>query len=178
MADYPRYKTSNINEAYTVFPFSFCYQCGSAFQTKRHADYPEYNISKINDAYFFVPFFFGYRCGSDFWTNDEMQTIPNVKCRISRRHTLFFPFFSFSFLFFLLSMWKWLLNARRNADYPECEMSDISDVYTLCFYFAMTTLTTVGYGDIGGNNRVERIYCAVLQVDNRALLRACRSLLR
>ena len=37
-------------------------------------------------------------------------------------------------------------------------------MYILCFYYAMTTLTTVGYGDIGGENTAERIYCAFLQI--------------
>ena len=42
--------------------------------------------------------------------------------------------------------------------------SDIQSTYVLCFYFCMTTLTTVGYGDVGGENSAERIYCACLQV--------------
>ena len=53
-------------------------------------------------------------------------------------------------------------------DFPEgsqeCERADINDVYILCFYYAMTTLTTVGYGDIGGENTAERVYCAFLQI--------------
>jgi hypothetical protein len=38
------------------------------------------------------------------------------------------------------------------------------DVYVLCFYFSMTTLTTVGYGDISGDNTAERLYCSIAQI--------------
>ena len=46
------------------------------------------------------------------------------------------------------------------VDQSKCVRADMRDVYILCFYFAMTTLTTVGYGDIGplnsaSANRVE-----------------------
>ena len=33
----------------------------------------------------------------------------------------------------------------------------IPQLYLTSFYFAMTTLTTVGYGDISGQNTTERI---------------------
>lgn len=32
------------------------------------------------------------------------------------------------------------------------------------FYFTVTTITTVGYGDISGNNTTERIICALMMV--------------
>jgi hypothetical protein len=46
----------------------------------------------------------------------------------------------------------------------ECEMAAVKDVYILCFYFSMTTLTTVGYGDISGKNSADRIFCCFLQI--------------
>ena len=39
-----------------------------------------------------------------------------------------------------------------------------SQLYLTSFYFAMTTLTTVGYGDISGNNTTERILCIFLHL--------------
>ena len=50
------------------------------------------------------------------------------------------------------------------VDQSKCVRADMRDVYILCFYFAMTTLTTVGYGDIGPLNSAERIYVASLQI--------------
>lgn len=32
------------------------------------------------------------------------------------------------------------------------------------FYFTVTTITTVGYGDISGNNTSERIICVLMMV--------------
>ena len=58
----------------------------------------------------------------------------------------------------------WFCHSKLPEDYPECDTSAVKDVYILCFYYAMTTLTTVGYGDIGGENSMERIYCAMLQI--------------
>lgn len=37
-------------------------------------------------------------------------------------------------------------------------------LYLTSFYFAMTTLTTVGYGDISGSNTTERIICIFLHL--------------
>ena len=39
-----------------------------------------------------------------------------------------------------------------------------SDVYAIAIYWCVTTITTVGYGDIGGNNNAERIFCSVMMV--------------
>jgi hypothetical protein len=36
-------------------------------------------------------------------------------------------------------------------------------IYTIAFYFTVTTITTVGYGDISGTNSTER-YVAVLNM--------------
>jgi hypothetical protein len=38
------------------------------------------------------------------------------------------------------------------------------ELYATSFYFAMTTITTVGYGDIGGNSNIERIVCIFLHL--------------
>jgi hypothetical protein len=34
----------------------------------------------------------------------------------------------------------------------------------LAFYFMITTITTVGYGDISGSNTIERIYCIIIML--------------
>jgi len=38
------------------------------------------------------------------------------------------------------------------------------EVYIHAFYFVVTTMTTVGYGDMSANTTVERIFCIVLMV--------------
>ncbi len=37
-----------------------------------------------------------------------------------------------------------------------------SELYSVSMYFCITTITTVGYGDISGNNYSERLFCSLL----------------
>lgn len=46
----------------------------------------------------------------------------------------------------------------------ELETDDSVDLYILSFYFIVTTVTTVGYGDYGPENRYERIFCMFLMI--------------
>lgn len=41
---------------------------------------------------------------------------------------------------------------------------DVVERYMLAFYFMITTITTVGYGDISGSNTIERIYCVIIML--------------
>lgn len=42
-------------------------------------------------------------------------------------------------------------------------MTDI-EIYLIAVYFAVTTITTVGYGDISAKNEVERIFCLIIMI--------------
>jgi hypothetical protein len=44
------------------------------------------------------------------------------------------------------------------------DRSDIPNLYVTCFYFAVTTITTVGYGDISGNSTLEMWICFFLHL--------------
>ena len=37
-------------------------------------------------------------------------------------------------------------------------------LYCLAFYWSVTTITTVGYGDITGTNNYERVFCSFIMV--------------
>jgi glutamate mutase epsilon subunit len=37
-------------------------------------------------------------------------------------------------------------------------------IYLTSFYFTVTTITTVGYGDISGHTDSERIFCIIIMV--------------
>ena len=41
---------------------------------------------------------------------------------------------------------------------------EVSSLYITAFYYTVTTITTVGYGDIRGTNMIERIVCCLLMV--------------
>ena len=44
------------------------------------------------------------------------------------------------------------------------EDQEIAELYTTAFYFTVTTITTVGYGDISGTNTTERVICIFLMI--------------
>lgn len=44
------------------------------------------------------------------------------------------------------------------------ENQEIAELYTTAFYFTVTTITTVGYGDISGTNTTERVICIFLMI--------------
>ena len=44
------------------------------------------------------------------------------------------------------------------------ENQEIAELYTTAFYFTVTTITTVGYGDISGTNTTERVICILLMI--------------
>lgn len=52
---------------------------------------------------------------------------------------------------------NWLTNAYldKATEYQK---------YTASFYFTVTTMTTVGYGDISGHNSLERIICMLIMI--------------
>jgi len=41
---------------------------------------------------------------------------------------------------------------------------DTFDLFEVSFYYVVTTITTVGYGDISGTNTLERIICCFLML--------------
>ena len=72
--------------------------------------------------------------------------------------------------------WWWCDYAAE----PDCPVTpelkvDVWVVYSCCFYFSMTTLTTAGYGDIAGTNVAEQIFCAVLQLCGTVVFAAIMS---
>ena len=53
---------------------------------------------------------------------------------------------------------NWLTEYQQNEDYLE------TDFYALSLYWTITTITTVGYGDISATNTAERWFCSLVMV--------------
>lgn len=63
----------------------------------------------------------------------------------------------------------WYFFAKLDDIYPDTWVvrynyvdSSIWELYVASFYFTITTITTVGYGDISGGTTLERIICIIL----------------
>jgi hypothetical protein len=44
------------------------------------------------------------------------------------------------------------------------ENDDSYSLYCVAMYWTITTITTVGYGDIEGTNDLERIFCSIIMI--------------
>ena len=57
----------------------------------------------------------------------------------------------------------WFCDSPDQVGDLSCKRDNVFSVYIMCIYFAMTTITTVGYGDIAGSTAEERIVCMCIQ---------------
>lgn len=53
----------------------------------------------------------------------------------------------------------WLDKYSKYTDF-----NDAANLYMVSFYWTITTITTVGYGDIVANNFAERVFCACMMI--------------
>lgn len=49
-------------------------------------------------------------------------------------------------------------------DYMKDKNNTVADLYGITFYWTITTITTVGYGDISATNTLERWFCSIIMV--------------
>lgn len=62
-------------------------------------------------------------------------------------------------------------NEKIELDYTGTWLEDYAKLnhtndglYAISIYWTVTTITTVGYGDIGGSNNLERLFCSITMI--------------
>ena len=63
----------------------------------------------------------------------------------------------------------WIIAANMDPNRPDGWIADHdttrrSDLYLTSFYFTVTTITTVGYGDMSASTFVEKIICIMIMI--------------
>lgn len=61
----------------------------------------------------------------------------------------------------------WAIGAQLEADVSETWLGSLDEndsQYLTSFYFTVTTITTVGYGDISGSTKSEKVFCILIMV--------------
>jgi hypothetical protein len=60
----------------------------------------------------------------------------------------------------------WTICAQLNGSIEDTWMADYDseNLYLTAYYFIVTTITTVGYGDISGQTSTEKIFCIIIMV--------------
>lgn len=82
---------------------------------------------------------------------------------------LFFTIVSFMVIHIIACLWVFFAGFIENKegtwmDNDEVRAMNEGNIYLVAVYFAVTTITTVGYGDISANNSVERVFCLIVMM--------------
>lgn len=78
--------------------------------------------------------------------------------------------FLFAFGFFLMChiiCCLWTIGASLENDKDATWLGGVDEddsQYLTAFYFTVTTITTVGYGDISGGTKSEKVFCIIIMV--------------
>jgi len=98
----------------------------------------------------------------------------NEYLKVGLGYERLFFFLLISFILVHIVACLWVIVASFNS--PEGDYSgtwveangatkfNIEELYILSLYWTVTTVTTVGYGDISGVNTLERIFCSIIML--------------
>lgn len=97
-----------------------------------------------------------------------MQT--KMKLNVAKERMAIFAIYSILFVHTIACIWIFLADAKRGGtetnwiDSFDFDYDDTGEIYTIGIYWTVTTITTVGYGDISATNTHERIVACVIMI--------------
>lgn len=88
-----------------------------------------------------------------------------LKISIGFERLFFFIVSSLVFTHIVSCLWIVFQDiARTEEELESSEQMDMNERYWMSVYFTITTITTVGYGDVSGANITERFFCIFLMI--------------
>ena len=99
---------------------------------------------------------------------------PMMQAQFGFERLIFFGIVSAIFMHIISCLWLIIpqfLNTEEEGlvntwlePYVVDQDASIKEIYILSLYWTITTITTVGYGDISGTNSTERIFCSLIML--------------
>mmetsp|Transcript_39958 Transcript_39958/g.61134 ORF Transcript_39958/g.61134 Transcript_39958/m.61134 type:complete len:189 (-) Transcript_39958:30-596(-) len=86
----------------------------------------------------------------------------SMKIGVGMQRLVMFTFFFLVFCHMICCLWVLIAQLQgMNNTWLETffQSHSPSEIYSMSIYFAVTTITTVGYGDISGTTSFERLFC-------------------
>ena len=94
-----------------------------------------------------------------------------MRLSVAKERLFIFSIFSILFVHTISCLWIFLGTSDRKygdidnwIDVYEFDPDDHGKMYTIGLYWTITTITTVGYGDISATNTTERIVACIIMV--------------
>ena len=93
----------------------------------------------------------------------------------------FFVIMSFMVCHIVACLWVFFASFSEDfkdtwMDTDEIRAMETGDLYLTSMYWTMTTISTVGYGDISATNNIERIFCIVTMLAGVILFNTAASI--
>lgn len=97
--------------------------------------------------------------------------VTKMRLNVAKERLLIFAIFSILFVHTITCLWIFLGAYNMDEEHIEnwiesfgYNIDKIGEMYTIGFYWTITTITTVGYGDISAKNTEERILASFIMI--------------